>query len=166
MISDTGFSPKRNAGAVISRCHRYRYALWRYWDRSLAPVVFICLNPSTADARRDDPTLVRCMGYARAWGYGGVVTANLFAWRATDPRELRSADDPVGPRNNHWLRRLTTGMPLVVAAWGNSGNHLDRDTYVRRKIAGLHYLRLTAKGQPAHPLYLPGSLEPTPLPVE
>ena len=149
----------------MSRCGRYRYALWRTWERSRPRLVFICLNPSVADADRDDPTLVRCMGFARNWGYGGVVTANLFAWRATDPRALKRATDPVGPYNDRWLRRLTRDAPRVVAAWGNGGDYLDRANTVRRRIGGLYCLRLTANDQPAHPLYLPAHLTAFPLPT-
>jgi hypothetical protein len=128
-------------------------------------LVFICLNPSTADAVTDDPTLIRCMGYARDWGFGGVITANLFAWRATDPRELRLAADPIGPYNDRWLRRLTRTAPRVVAAWGNGGEYLDRANTVRRRIHGLYCLRLTSRDQPAHPLYLPRDLKAFPLPA-
>ncbi len=154
------FQPATLSGAALSRCRRYRYALWRTWDPELPRVVFVALNPSTADAQLDDPTLRRCMGFARAWGYGGVITANLFAWRATDPKELLRADDPVGPRNDRWLRRLTRGAPLVIAAWGNHGDLLGRADIVRRRIAPLHCLQVTARGLPAHPLYQPATRIP------
>lgn len=168
------FNPQQDSGASFSRCGHYRYALWRTWDRTRPRLVFLCLNPSTADAVTDDPTLIRCMGYARDWGFGGVVTANLFAWRATDPRELRFAVDPIGPYNDRWLRRLTLtvpevdlprgGVPRVIAAWGNGGEYRGRANGVRQRIQGLHCLRLTSRDQPAHPLYLPKGLKPFPLP--
>ena len=150
----------RTAGAEISRCRKYRYALWRTWECALPKVLFICLNPSTADAKHDDPTLRRCMAFARSWGYGGVCTANLYAFRATNPAALLSVKDPIGPKNNYWLRYLATNTALSVAAWGNHGQLLHRSSVVRQMIIGLHYLRINASGEPAHPLYLPKSLQP------
>lgn len=148
--------------ARFSRCRRYRYVLWRHWDDERPSVMFLALNPSTADHRRDDPTIRRCIGYARDWGYGSLCVANLFAWRATRPSDLMAADDPVGPRNDLWLRRLAGEVELVVAGWGNHGTFLDRAERVRTLFPELHYLRLNRSGEPAHPLYLPKSLKPLP----
>jgi hypothetical protein len=141
---------------------QYRYALWRIWDPELPAVMFICLNPSTADARLDDPTLVRCMGFARDWGYGGVYTANLFAWRATDPREMKKAKSPVGPDNDRVILEFAEKADKVIAAWGNDGAWMGRADAVRELVSNLHYLKMNRSGQPAHPLYLPGSLVPLP----
>src|SRR5438128_11131670 len=105
-------------GATFSRDRRYRYRLWRRWDRSRAVVAFVMLSPSTADAMHDDPTIRRCVGFARAWGCGGVDVVNLFALRATDPRALRKAADPIGPANERHLRRAVRAAGLVVLAWG------------------------------------------------
>lgn len=148
--------------ANFSRCRRYRYALWRHWDEDLPGVMFLALNPSTADHRRDDPTIRRCIGYARDWGFGSLCVANLFAWRATRPEDLKATPDPVGPRNDDWLRRLSGQVELVVAGWGNHGTFMDRAAQVREKMPLLHYLRLNGSGEPAHPLYLPKSLKPRP----
>ena len=123
--------------AVLSADRAYRYALWRAWDERLESVMFIALNPSTADERTDDPTLRRCMGFARNWGYGSVTMANLFAWRATEPRDLLTAPDPIGPDNDAWLERLAAQSGLVVAAWGNHGAHLGRAARVRDLLPGL-----------------------------
>ena len=151
------------AGADIrGRRRQYRYALWRIWDRSLPAVMFIGLNPSTADARRDDPTLVRCIGFATDWGYGGVYTANLFAYRATDPRDMKAAKSPVGPANNEVILSLVARVDKVIAAWGNDGAWLARDAQVRALLPELHYLKMNRSGQPAHPLYLPKGLQPRP----
>ena len=144
--------PLKNS-AVLSDCRRYRYALWRTWDDTLPRVMFIGLNPSTADETTDDPTLRRCMGFARDWGYGGVCTANLFAWRATDPADMKAASDPVGPETDDWLRRLADEAALVVAAWGNDGGHLGRSAEVRALLPVLHCLAMNRSGEPAHPLY-------------
>lgn len=148
--------------ARFSRCRRYRYALWREWDDALPAVMFLALNPSTADHRRDDPTIRRCIGFARDWGFGRLCVANLFAFRATRPEDLKAAADPVGPRNDLWLHRLCGEVELVVAGWGNHGAFMDRATQVRTRMHGLHYLRLNRSGEPAHPLYLPRSLRPLP----
>ena len=149
------------AGADIRGAgKRYRYALWRIWDRDRPAVMFIGLNPSTADARRDDPTLVRCMGFARDWGYGGVYTANLFAYRATDPQDMKAAKSPVGRDNDAAILSLAGKVDKVIAAWGNDGAYLGRSSAVRTLVPDLYYLKLNGSGQPAHPLYLPKGLKP------
>jgi len=125
-------------------------------------VLFIGLNPSTADAAVDDPTIRRCIGFAKAWGFGGLYMANLFAFRSTDPRGLLSASDPVGPENDAILLKLTKMASLVVAAWGNHGAFMDRASHVRALCGELSVLKLNHSGQPAHPLYLKKDVKPTP----
>ena len=147
-------------GATFSRCGTYRYSLWRRWDAKKPVLLWLCLNPSTADAVEDDPTLRRCMGFARDWGYGTSITGNLFAYRATDPEAMKRAQDPVGPNNNQALKRLAAKADLVIAAWGNDGNLLGRADWARRTIPHLHYLKMNSSGEPAHPLYLPKQLRP------
>ncbi len=146
--------------AVLSRSRRYRYALWRTWDLHRPTVLFIGLNPSIADDKRDDPTLRRCIDFARSWSYGGVAIVNLFARIATDPSEMLRSKDPVGPFNDFWLYKLGEDLPIAVAAWGNAGIHMGRDQAVRKIIPSLHVLRQNKSGQPAHPLYLPRGLLP------
>jgi hypothetical protein len=124
--------------------------------------MFVCLNPSTADENTDDPTVRRCMHFARSWGYGAVLMANLFAFRATDPTSMLSAQDPVGPDNDRVLIQAAREASVVIAAWGVHGIHRSRDTRVRELLPDLHYLRLTKTGQPGHPLYLPKNLRPVP----
>jgi len=142
--------------AVFSRCGRYRYVLRREWDSSRDAVLFIGLNPSTADARRDDPTIRRCIGFARSWGYGAVIVANLFAFRATDPAKLKVAGDPVGPRNDRWLARLRGEAGMTVAAWGVHGKLRSRDEEFLAEGGELYCLGRTKGGCPRHPLYLRG----------
>jgi len=142
----------------------YRYILTRRWDEG-SYVNFLMLNPSTADANVDDPTIRRCIGYARAWGYGSLVVTNLFAWRATDPKQLKSIMDPVGPKNDRVILETARAAHMVIAAWGNHGNLHGRDDAVRRLLAeagiALHCLTVSpGSGQPAHPLYLPACLTP------
>jgi len=147
-------------GATFSRDRRYRYRLWRRWDRSRPAVAFVMLNPSTADARRDDPTIRRCIGFARAWGFGGVDVVNLFAYRATDPRELLRVADPVGPRNSRHIQRAGLGAALVVIAWGAHPSAARRAPI---SLPRARCLGLTRTGQPRHPLYLRRDARPVPV---
>lgn len=149
-----------NNTAKLSKCRKYRFALWRTWEDSTPYVMFIGLNPSTADECTDDPTLTRCINYAKAWGYGGVCMTNLFAFRATDPVVMKSATDPIGLENDEWLKRLTSEAGLVVAAWGNDGVYLGRSRQVRTLIPSMYCLKLNKSGEPAHPLYLKADLKP------
>lgn len=144
--------------AEISKCQRYRYWLRRDWDSSKPTLTWIMLNPSTADASTDDATIRKCMKFARTWGNGGIVVVNLFAYRATDPAELRKADDPIGPENDGVISRLV-GLSLIgdtVAAWGVHGAMNGRD---RRVMGILRYVKprclgVTKDRHPRHPLYV------------
>lgn len=122
--------------------------------------MFIGLNPSTADETTDDPTLRRCVNYAKSWGYGGVCMANLFAYRATKPEAMKAVADPVGIENDEWLQKLAQGANLVVAVWGNDGIYLGRSKQVKQLIPDLHCLKLNKSGEPTHPLYQPRSVVP------
>jgi hypothetical protein len=97
------------------------------------------------------------MQFARDWGYGGVAVANLFAYRTALPRVLRRAVDPVGPRNDSWLRRLVAESSLVVAAWGNHGDYMGRDRRVLELLREPKCLAISKRGHPKHPLYIPKS---------
>lgn len=147
--------------AVFSACRRYRYALWRRWGPG-PYCMFVGLNPSTADELLDDPTIRRCIGFARSWGYDALCMTNLFAFRATDPAVMKAADEPVGPDNDMHLKSLAGGAGVVVAAWGVHGTFMGRHLVAREQLSGLHFLRLTRDGYPGHPLYLPADLAPTP----
>ncbi|MCX7960127.1 MAG: DUF1643 domain-containing protein [Burkholderiales bacterium] len=154
------------AGASFSRGRRYRYLLWRRWGEGPA-ANFVMLNPSTADERRLDPSCTRARNYARRWGYGAVIVTNLFALRATDPARLRRARAPAGGRaNDRAILAAARAAALVVCAWGNHGAFAGRSAKVvcmlERAGIRLHVLRLTAAGEPAHPLYLPAALAPRP----
>jgi len=149
--------------AELSDCRKYRYALWRTWDDAKASVMFIGLNPSIADETIDDPTLIRCINYSKAWGYGGVCMANLFAFRATDPVQMKAAANPVGVENDKWLRKLAADAGLIVAAWGNDGSFLGRSKEVIGLLPALHYLKMNKTGEPAHPLYQRANLQALPM---
>ncbi len=150
-------------GAVFSPCQLYRYALWRIWDDTLPTVLFIGLNPSTADAERDDPTARRCIGFAHQWEFGGVYLTNLFAYKATQPSRLKAASEPIGIETDEWLLKLYGDTEMAIAAWGNHGSFRRRDRAVRQLLPCLHCLKLTQQNQPAHPLYLKSHLRPMPL---
>ena len=152
------------SGAQFSRCRRWRYLLWRQWNPAAPVANFLMLNPSTADEVKLDPSCTRARVYAERWGFGALIVTNLFGWRATDPDDMKAAKDPVGSGNDRAILDAARNSALVVCAWGNHGAHLDRSTavlsYLRKKKIALHALRLNGAGEPAHPLYLPGSLEP------
>jgi len=147
-------------GAEISKCTKYRYSLWRIWDESKAYVIFIGLNPSTADAVEDDPTIRRCIKFAESWGFGGIHMMNLFAYRSPEPKKMKQAIDPIGPENDRWLQTLSEKTNTVIAAWGNHGTFKNRSQEVMKLLPNLHYLKLNSSGEPSHPLYLKADLKP------
>jgi hypothetical protein len=153
--------------ATISACSRYRYRLSRTWDAGKPPLVFVMLNPSTADANKDDATITRCSNRARNNGFGSLAVVNLFAWRSTDPRELfHVGRDPIGPENDaHIAAVCGADGAMIVAAWGNHGTFDRRDQAVIGLICRdlgkpLHALKVTGQGTPGHPLYIPMSQTP------
>ena len=108
-----------NSGAELSECGKYRYSLTRIWDETKPKVMFIMLNPSTADANNDDPTIRRCIGFAKSWGFGGLYVCNLFGFRATNPKELLKVNNPFGDQNIWHTRKLSDEVDTIVCAWGN-----------------------------------------------
>lgn len=154
--------PDVTRSATFSCCRTYRWSLSRIWGPSPA-LVIAGLNPSTADELQDDPTIRRGTGFARAWGHGGLVMVNLFAFRSTDPRRLREAADPIGPENDATLRIMTEGR-RVLLAWGVHGTLMGRDRAVIELLRDreLVTLGLTKDGHPRHPLYVPGATLPIP----
>lgn len=146
-------------GAQISSCGLYRYALWQRWGPG-AWVNFCCLNPSKADAVVNDPSFTRMVGFAKSWGFDGVIVTNLFAFRATDPKDMQAAADPVGPLNDRALKLAYLHSAKTVAAWGVGGAFKSRDAAVRALLPRLSYLALTKCGRPRYPLYLPAALKP------
>lgn len=152
-------------GAVFSPCRTWRYQLWRLWGeagKASNVCAFVGLNPSTADESLDDPTIRRCIRFARDWGHDGYVMLNAYAYRATKPKDMLTAVDPVGPDNDQTLRRLRVSdwVTRVVAAWGS---HCS--TYRQRQVLTaigreVECLGLTKDGRPKHPLYLPANAQP------
>lgn len=139
---------------ILSPDRAYRYALWREWIGGEGYVMFIGLNPSTADETNDDPTIRRCIRFAKDWGFSALCMTNLFAFRATDPKVMMLAPEPVGRDNDAHLLDIYNGASLVVAAWGVGGVHLGRDRKVCNTLGAMDCLGLTKGGHPRHPLYV------------
>ena len=158
-----------HGGAVFSKCSLYRYLLQRVWDARLQTLNFVMLNPSTADANKDDATIRRCIGFARDLGYGALEVTNLFALRSTNPKVLRGHKDPVGGQDNDWaIVNSAKACQLTICAWGNHGRYLNRGNQVLDMLrkAGIkpHALKIGQYGDPAHPLYLKSDLKPIRIP--
>lgn len=144
--------------AAINPCKLYRYRLTRVWDPAKKLVCFVMLNPSTADAATDDPTIRRCIAFAMKWGYGGIVVVNLAAYRATDPDVLRDIEDPIGADNAEHVMKAISEAGLVVAAWGDIGKYMlpfaKIVSYAPAAKITVMCLGRTKGGQPRHPLYV------------
>lgn len=142
-------------GTVFSQCGRYRYRL----QRGTAPrLAFVMLNPSMADATRDDPTIRRCIAFAKREGYAGITVCNVYAWRATKPRELRGVDDLFGENVSH-LRALASSHPHIVVAWGANAKGWDAlgvCEILEERACKLSCFGVTKSGQPKHPLFIAG----------
>jgi hypothetical protein len=158
-------------GAHLSDCGTYRYRLWREWNASRPTLAFLMLNPSTADHLVDDPTVTRCFARAVANNFGRLEVANLFPLRATNPDELLTHPDPLGPRNaaNGAILDMVDRASMVICAWGSHKAvstrapdvlHLLRITGMDRK---LFHLGMNLDGSPKHPLYIAASARPNPL---
>ena len=163
LFGDEGYSGLERS-ALISTCDQFRYWLRREYRRGGdgREVCFVMLNPSRADADRDDPTVRRCLGFVRSWGFSSLVVRNLFAYRATNPAHLLAVTDPIGPRNDEELLQCRWS-DLIVAAWGASVP-FARDRKVLELLSGVpfHCIGRTKGGRPRHPLYAPASSVPVP----
>lgn len=171
------------SGARISACGRYRYKLWREWRGTHDPkhwrwlgakdgagaelgdplsVLFVMLNPSTADAEVDDATIRKCVGFAKRWRYERMEVVNLFAYRTTSPRDLfaakASGGDIIGAENQHCTQEMVADAGMIVCAWGGHGHgHEFHIEEVRGWLGDKpqYHLGLTRAGHPRHPLYVP-----------
>lgn len=153
---------KESFGAVFDESGAYRYRLWRRWDLGLPSVCFLMLNPSTADATNNDPTISRCINMAKSWGFGAAEVVNLFAFRSTRQRDLWHAEDPVGPQNDAYIKRAIAKCDVCVVAWGNlPPAQIPRSLHVSSMLAGkkTYCLGLTKQIQPRHPLYLSSDVQ-------
>lgn len=149
--------------AVLSPCRTWRYALRRRWGIGGRPVLFVMLNPSTADEAEDDPTIRRCLDFARRWAAPALTVANVYAYRSTDPKALKRAEDPIGPENDQWLLQLAGEASTIVCAWGaHAPSERVADVLELLRDFPLYCLGRTRSGAPKHPLYVPAVTLPAP----
>jgi hypothetical protein len=150
--------------ACVSRLYRYRL-YWPTGIQSDSSVLWVLANPSTASSTDTDPTIRRCIGYTRAWGYGWAAIANVRAWRETDPDLVPRDATAIGPDNDSHITAMAQAAEFVVCGWGALGG--ERGSFVLDLLRGLgklpHALKLTKDGAPGHPLYLSASLKPFPM---
>lgn len=164
--------------ARISQDKKYRYLLRREWDPKLPPCLFIMLNPSTADAGVDDPTIKRVIGFSTSWGFGSALVGNLFAVRSPSPQMILDCDDPVGPDNKSAIEEMVRELydwdfprrelkGKVICAWGSGkmAKFMDQDQTMigwlqEFGVDNLHTIQTNGTNRPVHPLYLLGSLKP------
>lgn len=162
----------------FSPCRKWRYTLWREFHtpdlfaemhsgkkREVSDYLMVIgLNPSTADETQDDPTIRRCIDFAKRWGFGALCMTNLFAWRDTKPERMKLVENPAGIDNHHHILRCAASAGMVLAAWGKDGKHHCQDLNVRQWLNGigvtLHALKINKDGSPMHPLYVPAHTEP------
>jgi hypothetical protein len=145
------------SGAIFSECKKYRYALWRVWDKSKPYVMFIGLNPSTANELTDDPTIRRVKKLAYFLGYGGVYMMNLYAFITPDPKELKKCNDPIKD-NDKWINTIHVKCKDIIFAWGSFKAAKERGKYIVQRFKGLA-LGLNNDGSPKHPLYIPNNVQ-------
>ncbi len=151
------------SGAVFNSTRTHRYVLWRLLEEHdpKRAIAFIGLNPSTADEVKNDPTVTRCIGYARRWGYGRFFMLNIFSLRSTDPKGLYNCPCPAEPRNDRAIMEVARRVERVMLCWGNHGRQMERGQKVLDMLQGFscYHLTKTKAGQPGHPLYLKASLD-------
>lgn len=164
MITKTHMKGDANSVAIYSDCQAYRYSLTRIWDADGKRALFVMLNPSTATEVQNDPTVERCERRSRALGYGAFCVCNIFAYRATDPKVMRSQDDPVGVENDAAIMTAAQWADDIICAWGTHGEHLLRGPNVehllRNQPKPLQHLGLSKAGHPKHPLYIGYKIQP------
>lgn len=166
-------SPDQRRGATFSKCRTYRYKLWDIWDGTKPWLLYVMLNPSTADEVKNDPTVERCSRRAVQMGYGGFKVVNIFALRSTDPKALYKSGSPISEHsdpfcNDRFIVRSARMAGAVICGWGTHGLHMERGRAVIEKIRNESVkplaLRMTKCGEPGHPLYIPYSAQPFEVP--
>ncbi|MDJ0595909.1 MAG: DUF1643 domain-containing protein [Pleurocapsa sp. MO_226.B13] len=153
---------KRSLGGAVITGH-YRYLLWREWDSDRKTVSFIMFNPNSADAEINDPTITRCINFAKSWGYGRLEVVNLFAYRTSKPSLLKQAVEPIGEDNDRYILESVNRSDRVILAWGNHGTWQQQDLYTLELLKNhnhLYSLGMTKQGCPRHPLYLRRTTKP------
>ncbi len=153
----------RSSSATFSACRTFRYTLARTWNEKAPTACWVLLNPSTADERMLDPTLRRCVGFSRAWGFGSMVVVNLFAFRSPYPTKVYAAPDPIGPNYDQHIRRMAKKAQRVIVGWGVHGALNCRDQSVLAILEQCNVrawcLGTTKASHPKHPLYVAAATE-------
>ena len=149
-----------NSGAVFSEDRIHRYVLVREWDLNKPSLMVVSLNPSTADEKKNDPTVRRCIGFAKKWGFGKLIMTNIFAFRATLPEDLFNSKNPVGNKNDYWLKKLSKKADKVLLAYGNHGKFRNRHDEILKIINNPYCIKKSKTGMPMHPLYLKYTKKP------
>jgi len=152
-----------NNGAEFSECLKYRYALWRIWDKNKPLIMFIGLNPSTANDTTDDPTIRRVKRFASNWGFGGVYMMNLFGLISPYPEDLQKNNDPLGD-NDGWIEKIASKCDKIIFAWGSFPEAYERAKEVTNRYNG-YALVINKDGSPRHPLYVKSDIEPIPMSI-
>lgn len=152
------------SGANFDETKNYRFSLWRIWDNKELKILFLMLNPSTANDETDDPTIRRCVNFAKSWGYGGIVVVNLFSLVSSDPAKLLTVTDSIGVDNDSVILKAAGNAEKIVVAWGAFREARARGEDVLRMLYENGYevycLGKTKDGHPKHPLYLRSNLKP------
>ena len=148
--------------AIFSKCNKYRYSLSRIWDAEKQRCLFIGLNPSTAGASEEDPTIRKLIAYTRSWGYGGFQICNLFAIRSSNPQIISKCDDPIGQLNTNYLHAAIASNHKHILIWGNWGEQHDDIEELLERIQEPLCLGHNMNGSPKHPLYLSKTVVPIP----
>lgn len=164
MITRHNKTEHADSVAIYSNCEQFRYELTRVWEPTTRKILFIMLNPSTATEIQNDPTVERCERRARALGFGAFRVCNIFAFRATDPKVMRKAEDPIGPLNDAAILEACEWADEIVCAWGTHGAFKERGAHVETLLRGLDirpkHLGLSKAGHPKHPLYIAYATQP------
>lgn len=144
-------------GARFSKCRKYRYCLWRVWDKELPEIMFIGLNPSTANESTNDRTISRVVSFAKAWGYGGVYMLNCFPYISTNPNDLNDFGNTA--ENDHWIFKISTRAKEIIFAWGDFEIAKERGIELDLMYPRANCLGKNKSGSPKHPLYVPGKIQ-------
>jgi len=158
MANQLDLFTNENAGAIFSESKNYRYVLWRKWDETKPAVMFIGLNPSTANENEDDPTIRRVKRFAFDWGFGTVYMLNLFAYVTAYPEELKKCNDPIGD-NDNWLKEYAKKSDQIVFSWGSFSESKERAIKVIEMFPNSKCLVKNRDGSPKHPLYISASIK-------
>ena len=143
-----------DSNAIFSEDRKHRYVLIRKWNLNKPSLMIISLNPSTADEEINDPTIRRCIGFAKQWGFGKLFVTNLFSFRATFPKDLFNCENPIGDKNDYWIKKLSKEVDKVILAYGNQGKFKNRHKEILKMINNPYCIKKSKTGMPMHPLYL------------